>query len=150
MSDKMEIKVRPLVEGLKTIDQAHPGEWYDLRAAEDIDMRMGEYKEIPLGMAVELPEGFEAIVAPRSSTFRKWGIIMANGIGVIDHRYCGDQDMWSFPAIALKQRVHINKNDRICQFRIIYGQPKCSIKEVDHLGNDNRGGLGSTGGNEWT
>lgn len=145
MNNEMIIKVRPLVEGLKVIDQAHPGEWYDLRAAEDVNMTIGEYKEIPLGVAIELPAGYEAIVAPRSSTFKKWGIIMANGIGVIDHRYCGDNDMWSFPAIALRHPVIIHKNDRICQFRIIYGQPECELRIVDHLGNEDRGGIGSSG-----
>lgn len=145
MNGTMEIKVRPLVEGLKSIDKAHVGEWYDLRAAKDISLEPGEYCEVPLGVAIELPEGFEAIVASRSSSFKKWGIMPVNGIGVIDHRYCGDQDEWKFPVIAFR-KTRINKNDRICQFRILYGQPECNLRTVDRLGNANRGGIGSTGG----
>lgn len=122
----------------------HNGDWIDLRAAEDVTMRAGEYKLIPLGVAVELPKGFEAIMAPRSSTFKYFGIICANSIGVIDESYKGDNDEWNFPAIALRDTV-IHANERICQFRIIEHQPSLRFVAVDTLGNADRGGIGSTG-----
>jgi dUTP pyrophosphatase len=95
---------------------------------------------------MELPSGYEAIVAPRSSTYAKWGVIQTNGIGIIDETYKGDNDEWHFPCIALRDTV-IHKNDRICQFRLIEHQPVIEIKPVGTLGNENRGGLGSTGEN---
>lgn len=138
------VKIKTLVDGLKTIDAAHEGEWIDLRAAEDISLEAGEYQKIPLGVAMALPSGYEAIVAARSSTFQKWGILPANGIGIIDHLYKGDGDQWSFPVIAFRH-TKIHKNDRICQFRIIKQQPAIDILYVDRLGNEDRGGFGSTG-----
>lgn len=99
---------------------------------------------IPLGVAMELPHGYEALVAPRSSTFRKYGVILANSLGVIDESYKGDNDEWHFLAYAVRDTV-IHKNERICQFRIIKHQPLILLKEVDHLGNEDRGGIGSTG-----
>lgn len=119
------------------------GDWIDLRAGEDVTIHAGEIKMIPLGVAMELPHGYEAIVAPRSST-QKLGILMANSIGVIDESYCGDSDEWHFPAYAIKD-VTIHKDDRICQFRIQKHQPHVYFCEVDSLGNSNRGGFGSTG-----
>lgn len=120
------------------------GDWVDLRAAETVTMKAGEYQLIPLGVAMELPNGYEAIVAPRSSTFRKYGIILANSIGVIDEAYKGDNDEWQFLAYAIRDTV-IPKNERICQFRIIEHQPKLFFAEVESLGNADRGGIGSTG-----
>lgn len=140
----MTIKVRKLVDGLFDIEQAHHGEWYDLRAAKSVELKKGEFAYIPLGVAIELPEGYEAIVAPRSSTAKKFGILQANSIGVIDHEYCGDNDEWMMPVYAIKDTL-IHKNDRICQFRIQKIQPEATIKYVNHLGNTDRGGLGSTG-----
>ena len=141
----MQIKIK-YSDGVEEIKQAHPGEWYDLRTAEDVTMWEGDFAMISLGVAMELPEGFEAIVAPRSSTFQKYGIIMTNGIGVIDHAYCGDDDIWRFPAYKVKgEPVKISKNDRIAQFRILYHQPSCDIIRVDSLKSENRGGFGSTG-----
>ena len=99
---------------------------------------------IPLGVAMELPHGYEALVAPRSSTFKKYGIQLANSVGIIDESYKGDNDEWNFLAYAT-QDCHIHKNERICQFRIIQHQPLIQLVEVDHLGNDDRGGIGSTG-----
>lgn len=139
----MKIKIKYLAD----IDKIQPikkGDWIDLRAAEDVVMYAGESKLIPLGIAMELPEGYEAIVAPRSSTFKKYNIIMTNSIGVIDESYCGNDDQWHFPAYAVKY-CRINKNERICQFRIIEHQPEVSFEEVDSLGNENRGGFGSSG-----
>lgn len=120
------------------------GDWIDLRAAETIQMKAGQYFMIPLGVAMELPNGFEALVAPRSSTFRKYGVLLANSIGIIDESYKGDNDEWNFLAYAVQDTV-IPKNERICQFRIIEHQPQIKLVEVDTLGNPDRGGIGSTG-----
>ena len=142
--DLMQISIKYIVPDLKPITAAHPNEWIDLRAAEDVELERGEYRKIRLGVAIALPDGFEAIVAARSSTFEKWGIILTNGIGIIDNLYSGDNDEWKVPVMAFwKTKIH--KNDRICQFRIIYHQPACDIVPVDTLGNPDRGGFGSTG-----
>lgn len=138
---KIKVKYR---DGVEPIKQAHDGEWYDLRASERVELKAGDLAYIDLGVCIELPDGYEAIVAPRSSSFKKYGIIQTNSIGVIDHAYCGDEDWWKMPVIALRDAV-IEANDRICQFRIIYSQPKCDIESVLELGNDDRSGLGSTG-----
>jgi dUTP pyrophosphatase len=109
-------------------------------------MKKGEFKLIPLGVAMELPKGYEAHVLPRSSTYKHFKIILANSQGVIDCEYNGDNDWWCFPAIAMED-TKINKNDRICQFRIVENQDVIKFEEVQHLGNKDRGGLGSTGKN---
>ena len=124
--------------------QAHPHEWVDLRAAADVMMYPGDFRMIPLGICIELPPGYEALVLPRSSTFKNFGIILANGMGVIDAEYCGDNDVWHFPAIAMRT-TKIVYGDRICQFRIIKQQPDIEFEIVEHLGNKDRKGLGSTG-----
>lgn len=139
----MDIRVK-YADGVAEIIQMHDSEWLDLRAAEDVEMKVGEYKRIPLGVCIELPKWHEAIVAPRSSTYEKFGIIMANSIGVIDNAYNGDNDWWSFPALAMRNTV-IHKNDRIAQFRIQHTQGAVNVIPVEHLGNEDRGGLGSTG-----
>jgi len=137
------IRIRYLRDIMK-IERFNVGDWIDLRAAEDIELKAGEFRLIPLGVAMELPKGYEALVAPRSSTFKKLGILLANSIGIIDESYKGDNDEWHFPAYAVKDTV-IHKNERICQFRIIQHQPLIHLLEVDRLGNSDRGGLGSTG-----
>lgn len=119
-------------------------DWIDLRAAEEILMKAGEFKLIPLGIAMELPAGYEAHVVPRSSTFKNYGVIQTNSMGVIDETYCGDNDQWFFPAYALRDTV-IHVNDRICQFRIMEHQPSLSFEEAGILGHEDRGGHGSTG-----
>lgn len=127
--------------------------WIDLRAAEDVFIPYGEFAMIPLGISMELPTGYEAHVLPRSSTFKKWGIIMTNSMGIIDNSYCGDNDVWQFPAWCIDSRTHknakrgtmIHKGDRICQFRIMPIQPEIKFVEVEHLGNPDRGSFGSTG-----
>lgn len=119
-------------------------DWIDLRAAETVKLEVGELQLINLGVAMQLPPGYEAIVAPRSSTLKNFGVLMANSIGIVDESYCGDEDWWRFPALAVRDTV-IHKGDRICQFRIIKHQPKISFNEVDHLASENRGGFGSTG-----
>ncbi len=119
-------------------------DWIDLRAAEDIVMKAGEFKLIPLGVAMELPAGYEAHVVPRSSTYKNFGIIQTNHMGVIDESYCGDNDQWFFPAYALRD-TELHVNDRICQFRIMEHQPAIHFEEVEALGHEDRGGHGSTG-----
>ncbi len=120
--------------------------WIDLRAAEDMIIKKGEFKLIPLGVAMKLPDGYEAHIAPRSSTFKKFGIIQTNSIGIIDNSYCGDNDQWLMPVYAVRDtEIHIN--DRICQFRIMECQPKVRFHEKDHLEGEDRGGFGSTGTN---
>lgn len=130
------------IEKLAYIDGK--SDWIDLRAAEDVVMKKGEFKLIPLGIAMELPKGYEAHVVPRSSTFKNYGIIQTNHQGVIDCSYCGDNDQWFMPAYALKD-TEIHVNDRICQFRIMENQPKLVFDEVAQLHNEDRGGHGSTG-----
>lgn len=140
-----EIKIKYFTD-LEPIKSAHTGEWVDLRAADSFELKKGEFKLIPLGVAMELPKGYEAIVAPRSSTFKNFKIIQVNSAGVVDNKYCGDEDQWFMPVLAIEDTV-IKKNDRICQFRIQKCNPIINFIEVDHLGNENRGGHGSTGVN---
>ena len=130
------------IEKLTYIDGK--SDWIDLRAAEDIDMKAGEWKLIPLGVAMELPQGYEAHIVPRSSTFKNFGIIQTNHQGVVDCSYCGDNDQWFMPALAMRD-THISVNDRVCQFRIMENQPKIVFEEVDRLTGKDRGGFGSTG-----
>ena len=130
--------------GVEKIEKIGVGDWIDLRCAETMVLYTGESRLIPLGVAMELPEGYEAIMAPRSSTFDRHGIIMTNSIGVIDESYKGDNDQWHFPAYAVRGSM-IRKNERICQFRIVKHQPPVALLEVESLGNANRGGIGSTG-----
>ena len=140
----MEIIKIKYLKDIQKIERFNVGDWIDLRAAETITMKAGEYRMIPLGVAMELPEGYEALVAPRSSTFRKYGILLANSVGIIDEAYKGDNDEWNFLAYAVKD-TKIYKNERICQFRIIQHQPLIHLQEVESLGNADRGGIGSTG-----
>lgn len=139
----MEIKIKYLRD-VDKINKLSVGDWIDLRAGKTVVLRAGEYKAIPLGVAMELPDGFEALVMPRSSTFKNYGIILVNSMGIIDESYCGDDDEWNFLAYAMRDTV-IPKNERICQFRILAHQPQLELVEVDTLGNVNRGGIGSTG-----
>ena len=139
----MDIKIKYLKDILP-IETRDVGDWIDLRAAEDVYMAKGDEKMIPLGVAMELPKGYEALVAPRSSTFKKYHIMLANSIGIIDESYKGDNDEWHFPAYAVRD-TFIEKNERICQFRIIEHQPKVGFVQVLHMGNPDRKGLGSTG-----
>lgn len=139
----LAIKIKYLRD-IQKIEKISKGDWIDLRAAEEIEMKAGEYRMIPLGVAMELPKGYEALVAPRSSTFKKYGVLLANSIGIIDESYKGDNDEWNFLAFAVRDTV-IRKNERICQFRIIKHQPTIHLIEVKTLGNPDRGGIGSTG-----
>ena len=130
------------IEKLQYIDGK--SDWIDLRAAEDVEMKAGEFRLIPLGIAMELPKGYEAHVIPRSSTFKNFGILQTNSMGLIDESYCGDNDQWFMPAYAVRD-TKICKNDRICQFRIMKHQPVLEFEAVDVLGHGDRGGFGSTG-----
>lgn len=140
----MKIKIKYLDDSIEKISVISKGDWTDLRAAETVTMKKGEFRLIPLGVAMQLPAGWEAHVLPRSSTFKNFGIIQANSMGVIDNSYCGDNDWWFYPAIALRDTV-INKNDRICQFRIMENQPQVEFETVEALEGADRGGFGSTG-----
>ena len=120
------------------------GNWIDLRAAQDVEMKAGEFRVISLGVSMKLPEGYEAHLVPRSSTFKKWGVLQVNSMGVIDNSYCGDNDVWGFPALAIRDTV-IRKGDRICQFRIQKVMEPVEFVEVERLDAPDRGGFGSTG-----
>ena len=130
------------IEKLRYIDGK--SDWIDLRAAEDVELKAGEFKLISLGVSMELPKGYEAHVVPRSSTFKTWGILQTNSMAVIDESYCGDNDIWRYPVYATRDAV-IHKNDRICQFRIEKHQPTIKFEEVERLEGEERGGFGSTG-----
>ena len=138
------IRIKYFCKDLERIGKIDKGDWIDLRAAADVEMTAGTFALIPLGIGMILPEGYEAHVAPRSSTFRNFGIIQTNSVAVIDESYCGDNDEWKYPAYALRDTV-IRKGDRICQFRIIKKQPEIEFIEVDALADKDRGGFGSTG-----
>ena len=129
---------------LPPLTQIAVGDWIDLRAAETVQMKAGEYRLISLGVSMLLPDGYEAHVAPRSSTFRSFGILQTNGVAVIDHSYCGNEDIWRFPALAMRD-TEIRFGDRICQFRLMPVMGACTIQKVDFLTAPNRGGFGSTG-----
>lgn len=144
-TDMKRIKIKYFtdkIEKLTYIDGK--SDWIDLRAAEDVTLKAGEFKLIPLGIAMQLPKGYEAHIVPRSSTFKNFGIIQTNHQAVIDNSYCGDNDQWMYPAYALRD-TEIHVNDRICQFRIVENQPKILFEEVDCLKESDRGGFGSTG-----
>lgn len=139
----MEVKIKYFSD-IEKIKKFKYGDWIDLRSAEDVELKAGDFKIIKLGIGMKLPYGWEAHVAPRSSTYKNFGIICANSFGIIDNSYCGDEDEWGFPAIALRDTT-IHKNDRICQFRVVEKQPSIDFVEVEHLDKVSRGGFGSSG-----
>lgn len=139
------IRIKYFSETMERLDYIDgKSDWIDLRAAEDVELKAGQFRLIPLGVAMELPKGYEAHIVPRSSTFKNFGIIQTNHMGVVDESYCGDNDQWFFPAYALRD-TQIHAGDRICQFRIMEHQPGIRFEETERLGNDDRGGHGSTG-----
>lgn len=138
------IKIKYFTNEIDKITKIEKGDWIDLRSATTIELKKGEFKLIPLGVAMQLPNGYEAHIVPRSSTYKNFGVIQTNHQGVVDESYCGDNDQWFFPAYVLRDTV-INVNDRICQFRIVEKQPAILFEEVECLGNEDRGGCGSTG-----
>lgn len=140
-----EIKIKYLNDEITRLEYIDgKSDWIDLRAAEEVELKAGEFKLIHLGVAMQLPEGYEAHIVPRSSTFKKWGIIQTNHCGIVDNTYCGPNDWWRMPVFALRD-TKIEVNDRICQFRIQKNQPTLVFNEVEEMEANNRGGFGSTG-----
>ena len=140
------IQIKYHNSNIDKISKIDKGDWIDLRAAETVNLKAGEFALINLGISMKLPVGYEAHIVPRSSTFKKWGILQTNSMGIIDNSYSVTNDVWKFPALAIRDTV-INENDRICQFRIVKKQPQVKFIEVDKLDNTDRGGFGSTGAN---
>ena len=143
MNEPLKIKIKYFAD-IPKIEKIAIGDLIDLRAAKDVEMKQGESTVIPLGVGMILPKGYEAWILPRSSTPRKFGIMCANSIGIIDNSYNGEDDQWGFVAVALRDTT-IKKGDRICQFRIVKNQPEITFEEVEHLNAVSRGGFGSTG-----
>ena len=140
-----ELKIKYFVDGIDELCYvAGKSDWIDLHAAEEVTLKAGEFRLIPLGVAIALPEGYEAHIVPRSSTFKNYGILQTNSMGVVDCSYCGDNDQWRMPVYATRD-VTIEKNARICQFRIMRNQPSLRFTRVERLDGPDRGGFGSTG-----
>ena len=139
-----KIKVKYFYKDIEKLKIAPNGDWIDLRSAETVHLKKGEFHLIPLGVGMKLPEGYEANIVPRSSTYKNFKSIQTNHMGVIDNSYCGDTDQWMMPVIAMENTT-INKNDRICQFRINEKMPMIEFEEVEHLDEVSRGGFGSSG-----
>ena len=146
MSEIPTLKILYHDDELERIVQKPNGCWIDLHAAEDVTLMPADYRKISLGISAKIPEGYEVHLAPRSSTFEKWKIIQVNSVGVIDTTFCGPNDIWQFPALAMMPTT-IHKNDRICQFRLMPVQGGVNLEEVYHLDDPDRGGFGSTGTN---
>lgn len=141
----MKIQIKYHTDGLPPLCPIEgKSDWIDLRAAERVEMKSGDFRIISLGVSMKLPDGYEAHLAPRSSTFMKFGILQTNSVGIIDNSYCGDDDIWGMPALAMRDTV-IEKGDRICQFRIIKKMEPIDFETVESLKCRNRGGFGSTG-----
>ena len=140
----MEIKIKYHNSELEKLRSLTIGDWIDLRAAERVELKAGEFRLISLGVSMKLPEGYEAHIAPRSSSFAKWGFLQVNSVGVVDNSYAGTNDIWKLPVYATRDAV-IEVNDRICQFRIMERMPQIVFTEVDVLDDADRGGFGSTG-----
>ena len=141
-----QIKIKYHNPDLAKIEKIEVGDWIDLRAAENVKLSTGEFKLINLGISMKLPEGYEAHDVPRSSTFKTWGILQTNSMGIIDNSYSGTNDIWRFPAYAIRD-TEIKVNGRLCQFRIVKKQPQVEFIEVDKLDDTDRGGFGNTGVN---
>ena len=140
----IKVKYHADITPIEFVGGNNKSDWIDLRAAETVELKKGDLYYINLGVSMQLPEGYEAHVAPRSSTPKNFGIICANSFGIIDSSFCGNNDIWKFPCYAIRDTV-IHKNDRICQFRIVKNQSDIKIITVNELENPDRGGLGSTG-----
>lgn len=144
--ESVKVQIKYFSNRILKLDKIEKGDWIDLRVAEDVTLKKGEFKLIHLGVGMKLPEGYEAHIVPRSSTFKNFGIIQTNHMGVIDNSYCGNEDEWLCPVYALRD-TEIHLNDRICQFRIMENQPKIIFDVVENLCDDDRNGFGSTGTN---
>lgn len=140
----VSIKVKYHNPTVQKIEKIEEGDWIDLRAARGYHIKAGDFRLIDLGVSIKLPEGYEAHLAPRSSTFKNWGLLQTNSVGVIDSSYCGESDVWMMPVYATRD-VDIYAGDKICQFRIMRNQPPVKIIEVEHMEDEDRGGFGSTG-----
>ena len=140
----MEILIKYHNPVLERVQSLKIGDWIDLRSAERVELKAGEFRLISLGVSMKLPEGYEAHIAPRSSSFAKWGFLQVNSVGVVDNSYSGTNDIWRLPVYATRDAV-IEVNDRICQFRIMKRMPRLTFREVDALDETDRGGFGSTG-----
>ena len=140
----MELKIKYFSDEISRVEKISTGDWIDLRAAEHVVMKAGDFCYLPLGVGMILPEGYEAHVAPRSSTYKNFGVIVPNSPGIIDNSFSGEEDQWRLPVYALRD-TEINVNDRICQFRLVRQQPELEIVTVEHLQLKSRGGFGSTG-----
>jgi dUTP pyrophosphatase len=138
-----KIKVQYLDDTVTRLSVNAKGDWVDLYAAETVELKQGEHRLVHLGVAMKLPEGFEAHIVPRSSTYKKWGVIQANHVGIVDNSYSGPNDWWRMSVIAMRD-TRIEKGDKICQFRIVERQPEIVFEEGTMEGED-RGGFGSTG-----
>lgn len=142
-----QIKIKYFTDKIDKLEYIDgKSDWIDLRASEEVTLKKGEFKLIPLGVAMQLPKGYEAHIVPRSSTYKNFGLIQTNHCGIVDGSYSGDNDMWRMPVIAMRDTT-IHVNDRICQFRIMKNQPRICFEQVDHLEGADRGGFGSTGKN---
>ena len=144
MSEDLNVLVKYHNENIEKITPIAIGDWIDLRAAVTVHMNAGDCRIISLGVSMRLPDGYEAHIAPRSSTFKNFGILQTNGVGIIDNSYSGDDDIWGFPALAMRDTV-ISEGDRICQFRIMKKMEPVRFTETNHLCGHSRGGFGSTG-----
>lgn len=138
------VEIKYFDKNMPKLEQVCGGDWIDLRVRNEEHLKKGEYKELQLGIAMKLPYKCEALVIPRSSTFKKWGIIQTNSVGLIDNTYCGDNDEWKLPVIATREII-IPQYTRIAQFRISENQPLIFFNRVDKLGSTDRNGFGSTG-----
>lgn len=140
----LKIKIKYFSNEIDHVAKIDKGDWIDLRSAVDMELKAGQFALVPLGVGMILPEGYEAHVLPRSSTYKNFLVIQTNSMGIIDESYCGDNDEWKLPVYAMKDTA-IKKNERICQFRIEKKQPEIEFEVVDHLKDKSRGGFGSTG-----
>lgn len=142
----LPLRIKYFDKSIEKLKKTEKGDWIDLRSAIDISLKKGDFALIPLGVGMVLPDGYEAHIVPRSSTFKNWKIIQTNSVGIIDNSYSGENDQWMMPVYAVED-TEIKKNDRICQFRILEKMPALEIQEVEHLNDVSRGGFGSTGKN---
>ena len=143
---ELPLRIKYFDKNIEKLKKTEKGDWIDLRSAIDISLKKGDFALIPLGVGMVLPDGYEAHIVPRSSTFKNWKIIQTNSVGIIDNSYRGENDQWMMPVYAVED-TKIKKNDRICQFRILEKMPVLEIQEVEHLNDVSRGGFGSTGKN---
>lgn len=143
---ELPLRIKYFDKNIEKLKKTEKGDWIDLRSTIDISLKKGDFALIPLGVGMVLPDGYEAHIVPRSSTFKNWKIIQTNSVGIIDNSYSGENDQWMMPVYAVED-TKIKKNDRICQFRILEKMPALEIQETEHLNDVSRGGFGSTGKN---